>query len=88
MLYFQYDAQKLKLSSDRIIHENELKKKLGQLLYLKNLAKVKLNLIRDSEIKFIYTKSKYFMIMLKCMRPHNHHGSIPERAKEYTLLEV
>ena len=29
----------MKLKSDRIINQNELKKKLGQLLYLKNLKK-------------------------------------------------
>lgn len=38
--FLQLNEHKLKLLSDRIIADNHLKKKLGQLLYLKNLAKV------------------------------------------------
>lgn len=39
---WQLDQHKLKLLSDRTINQNELRKKLGQLLYLQNLAKVRL----------------------------------------------
>lgn len=40
--FWQLDQHKLKLLSDRTINQNELRKKLGQLLYLQNLAKVRL----------------------------------------------
>lgn len=35
------EQQRLKFMSDRIVAQTELRKKLGQLLYLNNLAKVK-----------------------------------------------
>lgn len=34
------EQQRLKFMSDRVVAQTELRKKLGQLLYLKNLAKV------------------------------------------------
>lgn len=39
----ELDQHKLKLLSDRTINQNELRKKLGQLLYLQNLAKAQLS---------------------------------------------
>ena len=36
----QLGSQRLKVQSDRIIAQNQLRKKMGQLMYLRNLAKV------------------------------------------------
>lgn len=41
-LAFQLDQQRLKFTSDRIVAQTELRKKMGQLLYLNNLAKVQI----------------------------------------------
>lgn len=38
---FKVEQQRLKFMSDRVVAQTELRKKLGQLLYLNNLAKVK-----------------------------------------------
>lgn len=37
---WKIEQQRLKFMSDRVVAQTELRKKLGQLLYLKNLAKV------------------------------------------------
>ena len=36
------EQQRLKFMSDRLVAQTELRKKLGQLLYLNNLAKVRI----------------------------------------------
>ena len=41
-LVFQLDQQRLKFTSDRVVAQTELRKKMGQLLYLNNLAKVQI----------------------------------------------
>ena len=41
LLLSKVEQQRLKFMSDRIVAQTELRKKLGQLLYLNNLAKVK-----------------------------------------------
>ena len=40
LLLSKVEQQRLKFMSDRIVAQTELRKKLGQLLYLNNLAKV------------------------------------------------
>jgi E3 ubiquitin-protein ligase SHPRH len=40
----QLGQQKLKLMSDRIVGQNDTQRKLGQLLYLKNLSKAQTGL--------------------------------------------
>ena len=41
LVILQVEQQRLKFMSDRLVAQTELRKKLGQLLYLNNLAKVR-----------------------------------------------
>lgn len=47
LFFSKVEQQRLKFMSDRVVAQTELRKKLGQLLYLNNLAKVK-RLIRNT----------------------------------------
>lgn len=58
---FQLQQQRLKFMSDKVVGQSELRKKLGQLLYLKNLSKVS-----DTPRLLVYLPVLYYkMCMLK-----------------------
>ena len=55
LVTLQVEQQRLKFMSDRLVAQTELRKKLGQLLYLNNLAKV-----RNIKNVALWNRLKYF----------------------------